>query len=128
MKLIKLLFVSLTLILLASVSYGEEKTVIVQSAQGQTLKCKLRFGLLQTDCEVINKKTIEQVAKEKTDCENIKGDSLVGMLKKIKCLGKGSSSSDSSSESAAKSKCSGIKANTGENLIKKIKCLQGKSE
>tara|TARA_Y100000590_G_scaffold84921_1_gene94879 strand:+ start:5964 stop:6344 length:381 start_codon:yes stop_codon:yes gene_type:complete len=126
MKLIKLILISTALFLITTTSYSEEKTVIVQSAQGETLKCKLRYGFLQTDCEVINKKTLEKVAKEKTDCQNIKGDTLVGMLKKIKCLGGGSSSNEATSKTAKK--CSHIKANTGENLIKKIKCLQGKSE
>ena len=127
MKFIKLIFVSTMLVFIANVSFSEEKTVIVQSAAGDTMKCKIRYGFVQTDCEIINKKTVEQVAKEKTNCDNIKGETGASLLRKIKCLRKSKSGDDDDKEIAQKQNdCAKIKTNTGAGLLKKIKCLQAK--
>ena len=125
MKFIKFIFVSTMLVFIANVSFSEEKTVIVQSAAGDTMKCKIRFGFIQTDCEIINKKTVEKVAKEATNCDNIKGETGVSLLRKIKCLRKARSGTDQE-VAQQQNDCAKIKTNTGAGLLKKIKCLQAK--
>ena len=134
MKFTKLILISIALLFITNVSFSEEKTVIVQSAAGDTMKCKIRYGFLQTDCEIINKKVVEKVAKEKTNCDNVKGDTGVSLLRKIKCLRKAKKTGTTTETQEEKevaetqNECAKIKTDTGVGLIKKIKCLQAKKD